>query len=632
MLDPEQRRLYVDALKSPEGYRFDSAIAATYSLDLVALLSVPLHLLMFSNELSVDAIRDPVAVLEALRRTSERLTVYCQAGQIHAPTSDQLLYPLVESTIVEVTAPRGGAFHPKLWLLRFVGDEPEQPVHLRALILSRNLTFDRSWDVSLRLDGVVTSRKNKNNDPLASLVRTLPTLAPHETTSAAKDQAETFAAQVQKTQWELPADFDELRFATIGLADGGWKPPRASKIAVISPFCEIAALDSLSAAGTRINALVTRTDTLERLGAPVSELAERIRVLKDTAESEDGEDTADGHAGHAGHVGQTSQDSRAAQAHKNTEDNHSALRGLHAKTYICETNGRTCIAIGSANATNAALLAGSNVELMAELWGSTRRVGSIESILADDALGKILEPAVIPETSDAPDPARLEAETALANTRKALIAADLHITCEAHADAWQLILSANGPVPLAGIATIRAWPITLSESGHATDARQLEIDTTIPLGHAATASITGLIAFELRAEAVPLRERFVLNLPIHNAPADRFSAITRTLVNNREGFLRYLLFLLADLGDSRLSNLLLGRNGNSSNPFGGLGLAQAPILEQLVTALIHEPTRLHAIKRLIEDIGDSEDGTPIVPEEFAALWRTFEPLLEEPPA
>jgi hypothetical protein len=53
--------------------------------------------------------------------------------------------------VVEVKAPNGGLFHPKIWLLRYTS-ETEAPAY-RFLCLSRNMTFSRSWDLILRLDG-----------------------------------------------------------------------------------------------------------------------------------------------------------------------------------------------------------------------------------------------------------------------------------------------------------------------------------------------------------------------------------------------------------------------------------------------------------------------------------------------
>jgi len=40
MLPPNQRELYLSALRPPLGFQLDRAIGTTYSLDLVTLLSV----------------------------------------------------------------------------------------------------------------------------------------------------------------------------------------------------------------------------------------------------------------------------------------------------------------------------------------------------------------------------------------------------------------------------------------------------------------------------------------------------------------------------------------------------------------------------------------------------------------
>ena len=44
MIHPEQRGMLTDALTPPPGFVFDSGVATTYSLDLITLLTLPLHL------------------------------------------------------------------------------------------------------------------------------------------------------------------------------------------------------------------------------------------------------------------------------------------------------------------------------------------------------------------------------------------------------------------------------------------------------------------------------------------------------------------------------------------------------------------------------------------------------------
>src|ERR1035441_5430714 len=119
MLDPNSRSLLVDSLRPPPGYIFSAGLATTYSLDLTTLLSVPLHLALRSSDDRNAMLQDGVALLEALRRTTDRLSIFCQQGRIGAPNLPHVLYGLLESCVVEVIAPHGGVFHPKIWVLRF---------------------------------------------------------------------------------------------------------------------------------------------------------------------------------------------------------------------------------------------------------------------------------------------------------------------------------------------------------------------------------------------------------------------------------------------------------------------------------------------------------------------------------
>jgi hypothetical protein len=99
---------------------------------------------------------DPVAVMEAIRGCADRVDVFCQAGQVTVPQQGVDLLAFLEPVVHLVRRPRPGRlFHPKLWALHF-RDDTAGIDHARLLVLSRNLTADRtSWDVCLRLDGTV---------------------------------------------------------------------------------------------------------------------------------------------------------------------------------------------------------------------------------------------------------------------------------------------------------------------------------------------------------------------------------------------------------------------------------------------------------------------------------------------
>ena len=158
MLEPNDRRLLLESLRPPPGYELDCAIWTTYSLDLLTLLTVPLAFTFFDWEDEEGRpTADPLALLEAVRRYADRLSVFCEAGAMNVPNAHRLLFVHLEQSVVEVAAPWGGSFHPKVAVLRFTA--PDKPVRYRLLCLSRNLTFDRSWDTMLVLDGELTKRK-----------------------------------------------------------------------------------------------------------------------------------------------------------------------------------------------------------------------------------------------------------------------------------------------------------------------------------------------------------------------------------------------------------------------------------------------------------------------------------------
>ena len=174
-LTPETRVLLTDALRPPAGYRVEAAVGTTYSLNLTALLLAPLSFALFDqgNADEIGAV-DPIRLLEAVRRYADHTTVFCQAGGIHVPAAYRSILTFVEDSVHEVMSfHKEAIFHPKVWAIRFT-DQGENRIH-RVIILSRNMTLDRSWDTALVLDeeqdGAIDAA------PAADFVRRLPTLA-----------------------------------------------------------------------------------------------------------------------------------------------------------------------------------------------------------------------------------------------------------------------------------------------------------------------------------------------------------------------------------------------------------------------------------------------------------------------
>ena len=203
----------------PAGYRLRRAVGTSFTLDLMALLTVPLAFTFFdAHDEDGAPVADPVVLLEALRRQAAKITLFCQAGAIGVPRPDQRLLAYLERSVIEVQpARKGGIFHPKVWVLHF--ESAEGPAVYRVLCLSRNLTFARAWDTCLRLDGQLAPRESgyPQNEPLADLLLALPGLAIRETRAELCEDLERMASDIRRVDFQPPRPFSDFRIHNFGL-------------------------------------------------------------------------------------------------------------------------------------------------------------------------------------------------------------------------------------------------------------------------------------------------------------------------------------------------------------------------------------------------------------------------------
>lgn len=590
MLSPNNRTVYTDALTPPAGYVLDRAVAATFSMDLTTLLSAPLQLVLQSTEDRDELMRDPISLYEALQRATERVHVFVQHGRIQAPRSSHLLFSLLEPMITEVVAPGGGAFHPKLWVLRFTGPDG-QNAQFRLMLASKNLTADRSWDVALTLDGSPNASENENGIAIASFLEQLPALA--KRSFKAGDSYTSLIEELRQVEWEVPEGFDWLRFHVLGLGNDSWMPAPNRRLVVISPFVRQKALEMLASTSEIPVAIVSRSESLAELGGAGP--FRNAYVLHDAAETEDGEDYEGG-----------------------------ALEiGLHAKAYMFQIRQQTHLAVGSANATNAALIARTNVEILAELAGPSYKVGAVLKFMdpdSDNGLGQYLVPWTANGTVEV-DLTAKENEKRLEGARNALLNANLELICRQEVENWVLELAVGEPVELAGMKTVLAWPVTVGID-RAASASTLGPDSPIRLPAQSMSSLTSLIAFKLEAGSESLT--FALNLPVTGMPEERDRAILRSVVRNRQGFLRYLLLLLAGLGDGADVGAVARAFSAKSAKQTQSAFDDIPLLEELVRAFSRDRKRLLKVERLIDDITKDGEAEDILPEEFLTFWQVFQ--------
>ena len=101
----QDRVNYSKVLLPPEGYVLEKAIGTTYSLDLEALTAVCISLGLREDSDS-DLLQNPISMLNALVKVSEKILIFCEAGQIKKPSTPSPLMLLLDQMVIPVTLPR----------------------------------------------------------------------------------------------------------------------------------------------------------------------------------------------------------------------------------------------------------------------------------------------------------------------------------------------------------------------------------------------------------------------------------------------------------------------------------------------------------------------------------------------
>lgn len=598
MLDPETRSHTLEILRPPQGYELDRAIATTFSLDLLALLTAPLAFTLFDWEDEVGrTTNDPLAILESLRRYADRISIFCQAGRIAVPKTHQL-FSYLEDSIFQVTARHPGAvFHPKLWVLRFCS--AEEPVLYRLLLPTRNLTFERCWDTVLTLEGLVVERQKAYaaNHPLADLIAKLPDLCLTPPPKKTKDSIDLIREELRRVDFEIPEPFREMIFWSMGIdVTRRWPFQNIGRsfdrVLVMSPFVSDGCLSQLSGRRGQ-DILISRPDELAKLKPATISGFQDVLVLNPSANL--GEET---------------------------EGVAESASGIHAKLYIIESGGQARVWTGSANATNAAY--GGNIEFLVEFVGDRTKCG-IDSFLTSAAeqttFRDLLQP-FDPSTLEI-DAERSRLESIVEEVRCALADRELlaRVSAAEGESLYALDLELNEAVTIPDGVRVKCRPITLHESSAlSVELVKGNITRFSPVSFAA---ITSFFVFEvaLAENQKTVSIAFVINARLEGAPADRSERILQSLLSDKGKVLSFMLLLLAEGGTDARSILLALQKGLSGKSTEGSAFLQFPLFEVLVRTLDRNPKKLDQISRLVDDLKKTVEGRDVLPDQFDEIWQ-----------
>lgn len=602
MLNPNNDRLdYGQILAPPAGYNLDFAVGTTYSLNLDALVGASLALGL-SEETDSELMNNPVCLLEALRSTGDNVALFCEGGQIHMPNRVTPLYILLEKMVFSVKTPkRKGiaaypSFHPKFWLIRYRNNNGD--LRYRVIVLSRNLTFDRNWDVAYYMDGHVIEDTTDKNEPVCDFLRYLAAQLPD--TESGKDKAKKIRALIRELPKVIfePAEkaFYDYEFIPNGVrrASGGvYQFDKTDlfkdtfhEILIISPFLSGSVIRDFNDRNTRslINdaryMLITREMSLGRL-KPEDVSHFQIYTMRDAVID-----------------GETAISDEAQEIQK---------QDIHAKIYMIRKYSSSDLYLGSLNASHNAVYG--NIEFMIRLR-SKRRYLDLDK-LAASLFGTEKDGSDNPFQEVTLQTALIEEED---EPTKALDA---------------VVKEINRSNPSAAVHPEDEEYYSASVHFEACDTKGYQISIR-PLLSRRTEEFSRDVLFT-RLTITQLSEFYVIGvsdgeqtveriliIPTDGLPDDREKQVVSSVVNDRDCFYRYIAFLLGD--DSILSMLEINNAGVEADDTMSRQVYHVPALyEKMLQTAAVNPEKFKGIEYLMKTI--SEDG--IIPEDFKKLYETF---------
>lgn len=266
VLSPSVNRLDYGNLLQPEiGYEVEFAVSLTYSLDLEALLGVPISLgLLESMDSNLKNV--PMFLLEGIRKSSNKIAIFCNPGGIKLPQNIQSVYSLLENSVFEVKANEISNFHPKMWFIKYSDDDGN--AYIKIIVLSRNLTFDRSWDVSFAFTGRIgrhRSRTKNENIPLRDMLEYVKVYANKEKKDKISELQENI---LDVKKFELEAPFESYEFIPIGIPGYFGKDldmfDSHRELLVVSPFLSDDIIERLAESSKYTKKIITRRSSITK--------------------------------------------------------------------------------------------------------------------------------------------------------------------------------------------------------------------------------------------------------------------------------------------------------------------------------------------------------------------------------
>jgi hypothetical protein len=419
------------------------------------------------------------------------------------------------------------------------------------------------------------------------------------------ERVEFIAGELERTEFEPPDGFTDLRFWPLGIGRRSPNPlaETGARLLVVSPFVTVGRLEGLADGRSDVT-LASTSAALGGLARRPAGITKFYSLLERATIEADAE-----------HEEKPESETEAIQQ-----------SDLHAKLYVSENGRDAHVWTGSANATTAAFER--NVELLVELVGPRKRFGIdalMEPVKGEVRFVNLLQDAdrIVAVDRKHTDIEALEEKLEGAREAVARTPLEARVT-PAAADAFDLALVNEGreTVHIDPALTLRCWPVTVANAaGPALET--IKAGATIAMFPALSLrAITSFFAFSLtgRASGQERQVRFVLNLPLVGAPEGRREQVLRSMVGDRAKMIRFLWLLLADEG-VLVPAPGAPAGGNGTNTEGTSSPMVNGLFEMLLRNLDRAPGRLDHLNSLLNELRQGSGGEDLMPTGFDAVWE-----------
>ena len=588
---------YGEVLMPPVGYKLERAIGTTYSLDLETLTAVSIALGLIEDTDS-ELINNPISMLSALQKISDRIVVFCEAGQIKLPSKPNALCLTLEKMVVPVSVPfdkrinRYPAFHPKTWLLEYSNEDGDK--QYRFVVMSRNMTFDHSWDVACALDGDTSSDGEVSAEPIVEFLRFLRKQLNKDLINYSRQYSDLsyMIKTIPQVSFHVENGFSECVIMPMGIGAGSYDmasnwlfTENFHELVVMSPFLTGSVIENFNDPGKTLTGttrtLITRRSELPKItGGKASNFD--VYVMKD--------DIIDG-------------ESSISDGEDEQSEQESGKQDIHAKIYVRRKYSTTDLYLGSMNASYAAI--NSNVEMMLRLRTKNSVLNGekfLDDIMGEDREGK-KNPfeLVIPEDMDGSEDTSLQDQ--VEQRIKEICRIKMTATVESNDGRYDIRVAADIDDKQDGVVI---KPLRSNKESVLMPEMDFYSLDMLQLSEFYVASVT--------IEDCTLER--VIMIPTSGIPEGRDAEIIKNVIKTRNQFIEYVAFIL---GDDYVQSFL--ENKKSSGGYGewDQNSAMPAVYEKMLKTSISDSDRLGEIQYITKAIEEEE----IIPPEFREMYSVF---------